>query len=194
MKMFANNPPTNVSSVVPNSLADFDNDLMAQKSGACNQSNSILASTTASISTHTRPSRSSPSINQHRISIQVKVEESSASSGEENSNGTVANSGNHLGQQVLIGNQWPNSCIYTCNFSSDPRRYLQNDEKCVESEAETKIQENDSNNLVAQRDRLFCFSSAFATNAPQNNQQYFTDNRKPLDLFDYILFSELNTF
>ena len=194
MKMFSNNQnnsTSNVTSVLTNNLSDFENDLIVHKSNVCNTSNSILASATTSISTLSRSNRSPPSGNQHRISIQVKVEESSASSGEDNSNGTANNnnSGNHIGvgQQVSIGNQWPNSCIYTCNFSADPRRYLQNEEKCLEQEIEAKIQENESNSLVAQRDRLFCLGSAFTTNTPQNNsQQYFPENSKTFIVFTFI--------
>ena len=182
MKMFSNNTnnnsTTDVTTVLTNNLTDFENDLIVHKTGVCNSSNILASASTAStsISTNNRSNRSPPSLNQHRISIQVKVEESSASSGEDNSNGTV-NTNNHIGQQVSIANQWPNSCVYTCNFSTDPRRYLQSEDKCVEQEIDTKLQENESNNL-AQRERLFCFGSAFSTNTPQNNsQQYsFADN------------------
>ena len=70
-------------------------------------------------------------------------------------------------------------------FSADPRRYLQSEDKCVEQEIETKLIENESNNLVPQRDRLFCFGSAFSTNTPQNNsQQYsFADNRESFEQY-----------
>ena len=177
-----NNP--NLTTIIPNNLNEFENDLVVHKTGICgNSSNSILASATASISTHNQTNRSSPSVNQHRISIQVKVEENSASSNEDNSNGdcngTVTNTPNSIGQQLSVANNWPNACIYKCNISADSRRYIYNEDKCLETEIETKNQENEGNHLMALRDQFLCSGSAFSTNTPQNSQHYsLSDNCK----------------
>ena len=187
MKMFSNNINNNnnannmnVSTVIPNSLSDFDNEIITQKSGICNSTNSVLASATASISTHSQPSRTSPSsVSQHRISIQVKVEENSASSTEDNSNGDCNSVLNPTNNSHTISNNWPNACIYRCNISSDSRRYIYNDDKCLEADIDPKNQDNETDHLIALRDQFLCPGSAFSTNTQQNSQHYsVSDNCK----------------
>ncbi|CAG2159703.1 unnamed protein product [Oppiella nova] len=162
---------TNSGTVLPNNLSDFDSDLILHKASVCN-TNSILASATASISTHGQSNRPAP-----RISIQVKVEENSASSSnEDNSNGEANGSAlnSNSGQQLAIGNNWPNACIYKCNISAaaDARRYVYSEDKCIEPEVEPKNQENETNHLIALRDQFLCNGSAFSTNTQPNSQHY----------------------
>jgi hypothetical protein len=186
--MFSNNinNNTNSNNNVNNSISDFDNEIVTQKAGICNTTNSILASATASISTHSQPSRASPSsVSQHRISIQVKVEENSASSNEDNSNGdcnsVIPNNNNS------ISSNWPGACIYRCNISSDSRRYIYNEDKCVEPELEPKNHDNETNHLIALRDQFLCPGSAFSTNTQQNGQHYVvSDNCKILLIKSYL--------
>ncbi|CAG2105269.1 unnamed protein product [Medioppia subpectinata] len=132
------------------------------------RSSNILASATASISTHGQTSRSTP-----RISIQVKVEENSVSSAEDNSNGDGCNgSAVNAGQQLSAGNNWPNACIYKCNISADARRYVYSEDKCLEPDIESSKNQENETNLIALRDQFLCNGSAFTTNAQQNSQHY----------------------
>jgi hypothetical protein len=176
-----------VSTVTQNSISDFDNEIVTQKAGICNTTNSILASATASISTHNQPSRTSPSSgSQHRISIQVKVEENSASSNDDNSNGDC-NSVLNPNNNNSISSNWPGACIYRCNISSDSRRYIYNEDKCVEAEVEPKNHDNETNHLIALRDQFLCPGSAFSTNTQQNGQHYIvSDNCKILFIKSFL--------
>lgn len=171
--MFSNNNNAiNGTSATTNSR-EFDSQISSHK-GSCNSTNGILASATASISSHNQNSCTSPSaLSQHRISIHVKVEENSTSSTEDNSGSDALNAHNN-------NNNWPGACIYRCNINADTRRYIYNSDKCVEEGNDVKNHlDTDTNHLLALRDQFLCPGSAFSTNTQSNTQNYpISDNCK----------------